>query len=164
MGIRRPVGILLVSLATVLTACDDFTAIGTGVGSLEPSPFVRASLLPPTLGFTSIAGFRCPTIAPFLSQFSLLIDQRGGTDLFLDQVNFRFGDRSGRLSPRQLTRSDLTRMFGTTLVPGGATRTFDFEPRFGCEFLSVPNLLFIDLSTLHRDGVRHQSTLTATLK
>jgi hypothetical protein len=164
MSIRRPAGILLVSLATMLTACDDFNATGTGIGMAAPSPFVSAGLFPPTLGFTSVPGFRCPAIAPFLSTFSLFIDQRSGTDIFLDQINFQFGDRSGRQSPLQLSRSDLTLMFGTTFVPAGATRTFDFRPQFGCEFLSVPQLLFIDLTTLNRAGIRHQTTLTATLQ
>jgi hypothetical protein len=107
---------------------------------------------------------RCPSIAPFLASFSLFIDQRSGSDIFLDEINFHFGDGSGRRSPLQLTRSDLTRMFGTTFVAAGATRTFDFSPQFGCGLVSVPSLLFIDLTTLNRGGVRHQSTLTATLR
>jgi len=170
MSIRRPAGILLVALATVLTACDDFKATGVGIGLPVPaplvgaSPIVGASLLPTIIDFTSVVGSRCPSVAPFLSSFSLFIDQRSGTDIFLDQINFQFGDRSGRRSPLQLTRSDLTLMFGTTFVPGGATRTFDFRPQFGCEFVSMPSVLFIDLTTLNRSGVRHQSTLSATLK
>ena len=120
MSLRRFAGLLIVSLAPILAACDDFKATGIGVGLLAPSPSVRASLLPPTLGFTSVPGFRCPGIAPFLSPLSLFIDQRGGTDIFLDQITFQFGDRSGRRSALQLTGHDLTGMFGTTLVPAGA--------------------------------------------
>jgi hypothetical protein len=170
MSIGRPAGILLVSLATALSGCDDNgTRIGFGsAGPAAPfvgaSPFVGATLLPSTIGFTSVAGSRCPSIAPFLASFSLFIDQRSGSDIFLDEINFHFGDRSGRRSPLQLTRSDLARMFGTTFVSAGATRTFDFSPQFGCGLVSVPSLLFIDLTTLNRGGVRHQSTLTATLR
>jgi len=170
MSICRPAGILLVSLATVLTGCEDNgTRIGFGLaGPAAPfvgaSPLVGATLVPSTIGFTSVTGSRCPSIAPFLASFSLFIDQRSGTDLFLDHVTFHFGDHSGRRSPSQLTRTDLMGMFGTTFVPAGATRTFDFNAPFGCGLLSVPSLLFVDLITLNRSGVRHQSTLTATLR
>ena len=165
MNVHRPAGILLVSLATLLTACENEKGTRIRFGLAEPSPpFVGASLFPSTIGFTSIAGSRCPSIAPFLASFSLFIDQRSGSDIFLDEINFHFGDRSGRRSPLQLTRSDLTQMFGTTFVSAGATRTFDFSSQFGCGLVSVPSLLFIDLTTLNRGGVRHQSTLTATLR
>lgn len=165
MSIRRAAGILLVSLATAVAGCEDDKGTGIGVGLGGPSaPFVGASVSPSTISFTSVAGSRCPSIAPFLSSFSLFIDQRSGTDIFLDHLSFEFGDGSGRRSPFQLSRSDLTRTFGSTLVPRGATRAFDFRPQFGCGFLTAPSLLLIDLTTLNRSGVRHQSTLTATLR
>jgi hypothetical protein len=49
---------------------------------------------------------------------------------------------------------------GASLLPP----TIDFRPQFGCEFLTVPSMLFIDLTTLNRSGVRQQSTLSATLR
>lgn len=168
MGIHRAAGILIVSLATLLTACED--GGGTRFGFAAPTapfsglPFVNASLFPPTIGFTSVAGFRCPTTAPFFSSFSLFIDQSDGVDIFLDQVRFQFADDGGRRSSLLLARADLAAMFGSTLVAGGASRTFDFRSQFGCGLLSLPSSLFVDFVTLNRLGVSHQSTLNAVLR
>lgn len=168
MRVHRTVGVLVASLAAVLAGCENGHGVRIGFNTTAPfvgaSPVVGASLFPQTIGFMSVPGSRCPTIAPFLSSFSLFIDQRGGSDIFLDQVVFQFADRSGHRSPTQFRRDDLTRMFGTTFVGAGATRSFDFTSQFGCGFLSVPSLLYIDLITLNRSGVTHQSTLTATLR
>ena len=166
MRIHRALGMLIVSLATMLTACDDG---GRGFGARTapfagPSPFAGASLFPQTIGFSSVSEFRCPSIAPFFTSFSLFIDQRGGSDVFLDQVHFQFGDHGGNRSPLLLSRSDLTAMFGSTLVPGGGTRTFAFKPQFGCGLATVPSNLFVDFITLNRSGVAHPSTLTAVLR
>src|SRR5262245_42671298 len=156
MRIHRAAGILVVSLATIAAGCegDHGTGIGFSTGSapfVAASPIVGATLVPRTIGFTPVAS-RCPSIGPFLSSFSLFVDQRTSSDIFLDHIDLQFADHSGRRSALQFTHSDLTQMFGTTLVSAGAARTFDFSARFGCDFVSVPAVLIIDLVTLTRSG------------
>ena len=169
MNSLRP-GVLIVSLALLFVACENGKRVRVSASLTAPSPFgapapfAGASLLPATIGFTSVPVFNCPSLAPFFSNFSLFVDQRSGSDIIIDHVVFQFIDRSDRRSSLPLTRSDLSTMFGTTEVPAGATRTFRFNPRFGCGFLSVPSLLVIDLSILNRSGVRHRSTMTAAIR
>ncbi len=172
MSIHRPAGALILSLAIAFAACDDdyYRRVRVRASLNEPSafgppaPFAGASVFPSTIGFTAVPVFRCPSISPFSSTFSLFIDQRGGSDVFLDDIVFVFVDVSDHRSPLQLTRGDLTTMFGSTLVSAGATRTFRFSPQFGCGFISVPSLLVIDLSVLNRSGVSHRNRLTAFVR
>ena len=168
MRIHRPAGVLIVSLGLLFAACDELKLGGTATLAPSPfgppAPFAGASLHPATIGFTSVPAFRCPSIEPFFSTFSLFVDRRSSSDIFMDHVVFEFVDGAGRRSPLQLTRGELTSMFGTTLVAGGATRTFHFSPRFGCGFSSLPTLLVVDLSFLNRSGSRHRSTLTASVR
>jgi hypothetical protein len=169
MHVHTPAGVLGVSLAVLFAACESggrtqtnaFTAPSPFGGT---APFVGTSVVPTTVRFTSVPAFRCPRIAPFTSAFSLVIDRHRGPDIFLDRVAFRFVDGSGLPSPLQLTRSDLVGQFGTTLVPGGTSRTFAFRPQFGCGFISAPSTLFIELSFLDRRGVAQESFLTASLQ
>jgi hypothetical protein len=170
MNLHGPAGALIVSLAVLVAACDSksstpnrsaFTAPSPFGG---PAPFVGASLASDTIGFTSVTTFGCPWIAPFTTSFSVLVDQRSRSDIFMDRASLRFVDGSGLPSPLELTRADLTGMFGTTLVPGGTTRRFEFEPDFGCGFVSVPTSLFVELLFLDRNGARHNSRLTATVR
>ena len=167
MKVHRRAGILVGSLAIVFAACDSDIRVRTSLAAPSPfgpsAPFAGASL-PATIDFRAVSAFSCPSIAPFFSTFSLFIDRRGADDIFVDQATFQFVDRAGRRSEHVLTRSDFATRFGTTLVRGGETRTFDFNPTFGCGFISVPSLLVIDLSILNRGGVRRVSTLSAALR
>ena len=163
--------VLIGSLAILVAACDSdgtrlrvqgaFTA-PTTFG--DPAPFVGASLHPATIRFARVPAFFCPLTPPFTAQFSLLIDPRGRADFFVDRIGLRFLDGTGRASPFQLTSGDLFRQFGSTLVPGGTAQTFDFHPRFGCGFASIPAILFIEVELRERSGRTHIRTLSADLR
>ena len=164
-------GLLIGSLAILLAACDDDGTRLRVQGALTaptafgaPAPFVGASLDPAAIRFARVPAFFCPLTPPFTARFSLLIDPRGRADVFVDRIGLRFLDGTGRASPFQLTSGDLFRQFGTTLVPGGAVRTFDFHPQFGCGFASIPALLFIEVELRERDGRTHIKTLSADLR
>jgi hypothetical protein len=168
MNVHRRASLLVGSLAIVFAACDSDFRVRTSLAAPSPfgppAPFAGGASLPATIDFRAVSAFSCPSIGPFFSTVSLFIDRRGADDIFVDQLTFQFLDRSGRRSQHQLTRTDLATRFGTTLVSGGQTRTFDFNPTFGCGFISVPSLLVIDLSILNRGGVRQGSTLSAALR
>ena len=167
MNVHRHAGLLVAALAILCAACDSdirMRASGAAPSPFGPSAAFAGASLPATIDFRTVSVFNCPTIAPFFSTVSLFIDRRGADDIFVDRLIFQFVDRAGRRSQQQLTRTDLAAMFGTTLVRGGQTRTFDFTPTFGCGFISVPSLLMIDLSILNRGGVRRGSTLSAAFR
>jgi hypothetical protein len=170
-SVRRGVVVLFAAVASTATAaCDrenrgSFDAAFTGPSPFgPPAPFVGAQVRPNTVAFTAVQSFSCPLIPPFTTSFAVLVDQRGEPDLFMDAAAFRFIDGSGRSSPLQLDRRDLTRMFGTTTVPSGTRRTFDFHPQFGCGFSTVPSALVIDVFFLDGNGARHLRTLNAAFR
>ena len=173
MNIPRAAVVLLLSLASLFAACDDDHHVRVTASVVGPTPFERrapfggpvfagATFFPTTLAFTTVPIFNCPTIAPFFSTVTLVIDARSGPDVFVDVVVFDFVDRFGLRSPVTFTRADLDGLFGTTLVVANTSRNFPFTPRFGCGFVSVPSQLFVDLTFVNRDGVRRGSALTAS--
>jgi hypothetical protein len=127
------------------------------------APFVGASTRPTTIGFTTVPAFACPLISPFASGFTLIIEQRSGSDLTLNRARFRFVDGTGLPSPVDLARSDLVGRFGSTIVPNGRTRGFDFDLQFGCGFASIPSSVVIDVFLLDSLGTTHQRTVTASI-
>ena len=105
--------------------------------------------------------FGCPSAAPFVTSFSLLIDQRDGIDVFVHEVGFRFVDAAGFDSPLIFRESDLATRFGSTLLVAGTSRTFAFQPRFGCGLSSTPHLMIVRLVLLDRNRRTHERTLMA---
>jgi hypothetical protein len=172
MTVHRLVGGLLVGAVAVLAgACEDsdwqkhksahfFEPSPPFVGT---SPFVGTQVLPTTIGFATVPFVNCPFVAPFTSNFSLVVDQRSGSDLFLDHAFFRFVDGLGLPSPLDLTRPDLVGMFGSTLVPSGVVRTFRFQPQFGCGFVSVPTSVFINMTFVDRAGTKRHHKTSASM-
>ncbi len=157
--------VLAVMLALGVAACDPVDVpAGT---ALAPSPFsssfIGATLVPPTIAVVPVPIFGCPHVAPFLSTFSLVIDQRRGPDVFFHEADFRFVDISGLTSPLFFDRSGLARMFGTTLISAGTTRSFAFQPAFGCGFISTPRSLSVRLLFLDRGGSALTRTVTAQI-
>jgi hypothetical protein len=157
--------VLAVALALGVGACDPVDV--PGGAALAPSPFsssfIGAMLVPETLAFVSVPIFGCPHVAPFRSSFSLVIDQRRGPDVFFHEAELRFVDVSGVASPLFFDRSGLARMFGTTLVSAGTTRSFAFQPAFGCGFVSTPRSLSARLLFLDRGGSALARTVTAQI-
>jgi hypothetical protein len=117
--------------------------------------------MPPTIPFHILPVFGCPSASPFETSFSLVIDQRDGIDVSVHEVGFRFIDSSGFDSPLILGQRDLAALFGSTLVAGGTSRTFPFQPRFGCGLSSTPRSMVMRLLLFDRHGRSHERTLTA---
>jgi hypothetical protein len=173
MTVQRAAAVLLASLACGFAACDDDHDVRVRASVTGPTPFERrapfggpgitgVAIFPANIAFTAVPIFRCPTIAPFFSTVTLAIEERSGSDLFVDVVVFDFVDRFGFRSPLTFTRPDLTALFGSTLVVANTSRNFPFTTHFGCGFRSVPSQLFVDLTFVNRDGVRRGSALTAS--
>ena len=62
-----------------------------------------------------------------------MIGANGGTDMFLHDMQLQFFDIAGvRGGSRSITSSELTTLFGSTLIPASGTRTFPVSLPFGC--------------------------------
>jgi hypothetical protein len=164
---NRVVSVVLLCVASVCAAaCDDgvrgtFTNFG---GVVSPS-FARPTIgtLPRSLTPVPVAGFRCPLVQPFGTVFDLVVDGHGSSDLFLDQVAFRFIDGSGvGFSPLPFTAADLRGLFGDTIIIAGTTRPFRFRPQFGCG-IGRPHTMTATIGLADRSGTRQEVTLTAPI-
>jgi hypothetical protein len=157
--------IAALSLAVVLTACDD-NMVPKGVGLAAPSvaAAIDARIQPQVVPFTLLTGFSCPALQPFTTAFDLVVQERLGRDLFLDQVSLHFLDGTNLgASPMVLPRADLNRLFTSTLVNARATRFFRFAPQFGCG-IGVPQVLIVEAFFLDRFNTRLTSTARATIQ
>jgi hypothetical protein len=146
--LSRLVVLLLAALAAA--ACDDMTgsarlvsapsAFSSG-GFGPPAPFSGVSVAPATLPIVRLPHVRCPESSPFSTNLVLIVNQGGAPDAFLVQADFRFFDRTGLVSPAVFAQTDLSSMFGTTLVRADSSRRFEFALRFGCGLSFAPHSL-----------------------
>jgi hypothetical protein len=165
--IRRLTFGLILALAISVAGCgegDDRVGAVIAGGFFAPSPVFNASLLPSTIPLQPLPVFGCPFTGPFASAFTIVIDQRAGSDVFLHEVGFRFLDAAGFASPLLFNRGDLTGLFGTTLVPFGTTRGFSFRPQFGCGLLTAPRWLAVRLLLQDRRGGLFTHNFTGTIR
>ena len=146
-----PATLLLTLLAAA--ACDDDGMRGTFVarGVSAPSPSVSALVVPSTLPFQILPVAGCPFAPPYGSTFSLVIDG-GGFDLLLYEAAFRFLDRSGRASPLTFSQADLSLLFGSTAIASRSSRTFAFQPQFGCGLTGAPHSMSARIVLVDRHG------------
>jgi hypothetical protein len=169
--LRRIRNIIVLIMPLAFAACDSQPAMFVGSAITSPSkvPITQPSnvfnispmLVPSTIPFHTLPVFGCPSASPFATSFSLIIDQRDGHDVFVHEVGFRFVDTSGFDSPLIFRQSELATLFGSTLIVAGTSRTFSFQPRFGCGLSSTPRLMVTRLLLLDRNGRTHERTLTA---
>jgi hypothetical protein len=161
---------LFASLA--LTACDSSEADGTalvtapsaftGSGAFgEPAPFSGPALAASKVRLVRFPHARCPDASPYGTNLVLIVNQNGAPDAFLIQADFRFFDSTGLVSPAVFAQTDLSAMFGTTLVPAGTSRQFEFAPRFGCGLSFAPHSVSARFVTRDHLGARHERTLEA---
>ena len=163
------IGVLIWPLA--LVSCDTGPArlVGrgisgpSGISTTQPSGVFNISpmLVPSAIPFHTLPVSGCPSLSPFGTSFSLILDQRAGVDVFLHEVGFNFFDGAGFNSPLIFRRSDLATRFGSTLVVGGTSREFAFQPRFGCGLSATPELMILRLLLLDQNGRTHERTLRA---
>jgi len=169
--LRRIGNVIVLIVPFALASCDSQPTMLLNSAITRPSDVpvpqppngfnISPMLVPPMIPFHILPVFGCPLTSPFATNFSLVIDQRDGIDVFVHEVGFRFVDGTGFDSPLILGQSDLATLFGTTLVVAGTSRTFPFQPRFGCGLSSTPRLMIMRLLLLDRLGRRHERTLTA---
>jgi hypothetical protein len=168
----RRIGNVIVLIAPLaLASCDSQPAMLFGSAITRPSNAsvpppsngfnISPMLVPSTIPFHILPVFGCPSASPFMTSFSLVIDQRDGIDVFVHEVGFRFVDGAGFDSPLTLGHGDLATLFGSTLVVAGTSRTFAFQPRFGCGLSSTPHVMVLRLLLHDRNGRPHERTLTA---
>lgn len=169
--LRRIGNVIVLIVPVALASCDSQPTMLSGSAITRPSNAtspqppngfnISPALVPPTIPFHILPVFGCPSSSPFETSFSLVIDQRDGIDVFVHEVGFRFIDGAGFDSPLMLGQRDLAALFGSTLVVGGTSRTFPFQPRFGCGLSSTPRLMVMRLLLFDRHGRSHERTLTA---
>lgn len=155
---------VIVVIALTLTACDSDGRKLTATAFLgAPSPIVSAHLSPATLPLVSVAGFGCPFLQPFLTEFDLIVDGRG-SDFMLDSVGFDFDAAGFMVPPLQLTLVDLRARFGDTLIRAGSSRAFRLSQPFGCGLARAPRSLGVRGTLLAVGGATHQFSLVAPIR
>ena len=169
--LRRIGNVIVLIVPVALASCDSQPTMLLGSAITRPSDApapqppngfnISPMLVPPMIPFHILPVFGCPSTSPFATNFSLVIDQRDGIDVFLHEVGFRFVDGAGFDSPLILGQNALATLFGSTLVAAGTSRAFPFQPRFGCGLSSAPRSMILRLLLLDRLGRSHERTLTA---
>ena len=75
----------------------------------------------------------CPFTSPFLVPASVVIRADGASDLLLREMQLRFVDLAGVTGAfRTINGTELTTLFGSTLIPAFGTRTFPVSLPIGC--------------------------------
>jgi hypothetical protein len=122
--------IAMVVAAVAMAACDRTTNSSGTVIVFDPTPAIAAQISPQVLPLFPGSTPSCPSGASFTTGFDLIV-QSGRADVFIDQVDLRVIDETGRGGPSlTIPRSQLTSMFGSRRVVG--TRAFLFRPEFTC--------------------------------
>jgi hypothetical protein len=154
----------LVAFAGVATAaCDDGNNTGTALvrGVSSPSAVVSALVVPSTaLPFQILPVSGCPFAPPFGSRFAIRVDG-GGVPLILNDAAFQFFDARGFASSIFFSRQELTVLFGSTTIAAHGSRTFAFQPRFGCGFAGTPHLMSGRIGLIGPDGDSLMRTVKA---
>lgn len=128
-----------------------------------PSAPSSAAIVPRTLGWTAVAlPSGCAARTGFATDFNLVVDQRHGGDVSVNEVRLQFSDVVGGFSapPMLFTPADLTGQFGNARVQGGSLRSFGFRPQFGCGF-SHPRQMVGTIVLIDASGLSHESSITA---
>jgi hypothetical protein len=169
--LRRIGNVIVLIVPLALASCDGQPARLVGSGITTPSKAsipqpanvfnISPMLVPSTIPFHTLPASGCPSASPFVARFSVIIDQQDGIDVFVHEVGVRFVDGAGFESALIFGDSDLATRFGSTLVIAGTSRTFAFQPRFGCGLRSTPHVMVVRLLLLDRNRRPHERTLMA---
>jgi hypothetical protein len=105
----------------------------------------------------------CPARPPFRAPITLIARGDADSDLFLNEVQMQFVDRTGRFGGSMvLAGSQLAERFGSTRIPPLGTRSFPVVFPFGCtgERAGTLNIL---VSTGDASGRRRSSSISARI-
>ena len=141
--------IAIVVVAFVAVACENTTSGSRANIFFSPTAAIAAQILPQTLPFAAVTT-ACAVGPVFTTGFDLVIAQTGAVDVFVDRVTLHLLDGSNVGGPSiTFPRSQLTAMFGSTLVAG--TRAFSFRPQFAC-LLRRPGSITADVLLMGAEG------------
>lgn len=175
LPVRAPVAVLVCGFAIALAACNSDpgtrpTGItsGNGGGSIGSSTQSVAGIILspipiPLVPAPVFSGPGCPVVQPFSTSFALVISGQPET-ITLDQVTFHFIDGSNAGgSPLLMSAADLSARFGNTAVTSGTSRSFEFQPSFGCG-LTTPQALGLTVVLLKSRGQAQNVTMTVPIR
>jgi hypothetical protein len=141
--------IAIVVAALVAVACENTTSGSRANIGFSPTAAIAAQILPQTLPFAAVTT-ACAVGPVFTTGFDLVIAQTGAVNVFVDRVTLHLLDGSNVGGPSiTFPRSQLTAMFGSTLLAG--TRVFSFLPQFAC-LLRRPGSITADVLLMDAEG------------
>lgn len=147
--------LLCVSLTALLSyGCDDGNTTRIGPSSVKSDTrFISSSVsVANEVAIVPVPAAFCPFISPFLVPASVVIRADGASDLLLREMQLRFVDLAGVTGAfRTINRTELTTLFGSTLIPAFGTRTFPVSLPIGCVGGST-GTLFIQVSAFDVAG------------
>lgn len=150
------VAVALVTVSAI--ACDGFV----GVITLAPTGLVVVVIDPPVVVRQPYLAPGCPTVVP-IGSFQLVVRQPA-EELSLHALTLRFMDGTGASSdPVSYGFSEITTMFGSTLVAQGAMRTFNFSVPYGCH-PAAPTTMSARAAMVTRSGRTIESDATAAFR
>jgi len=141
--------IAIVVVALVAVACENTTSGRHADIGFSPTAAIAAQILPQTLPFAAVTT-ACAVGPVFTTAFDLVIAQTRAVNVFVDRVTLHLLDGSNVGGPLiTFPRSQLTAMFGSTLLAG--TRAFSFRPQFACG-LRRPGSIAADVLLMDAEG------------
>jgi hypothetical protein len=141
--------IAIVVAALVAVACENTTSGSRANIGFSPTAAIAAQILPQTLPFAAVTT-ACAVGPVFTTGFDLVIAQTGAVNVFVDRVTLHLLDGSNVGGPSiTFPRSQLTAMFGSTLLAG--TQVFSFQPQFAC-LLRRPGSITADVLLMDAEG------------
>ena len=139
MLINRALPIAFAAVSALTGSACEEGAVRTSIGpshlALDARFVSRAvSIEPNVLRARSVHDGACPTRQQFTLPFDLFVRAEGASALSVSEVRVRLSDRRGRRRlERAFAGTRLVGLFGSTLVPPFARRTFPFAFPLGCE-------------------------------
>jgi len=153
--------IAIVVVALVAVACENTTSGRRADIGFSPTAAIAAQILPQTLPFAAVTT-ACAVGPVFTTAFDLVIAQTRAVNVFVDRVTLHLLDGSNVGGPLiTFPRSQLTAMFGSTLLAG--TRAFSFRPQFACG-LRRPGSIAADVLLMDAEGNVQSVTVNAVFQ
>ena len=138
MSVSRTIRVIASFVFAALSsyACDDGNDTRINPTRVDPNArFVNSAIAVRQVEVNPIvvAGGLCPLVPPLLAPFDLVVTADRTSDVSLRQVQLQFVDLFGTSGGfRSIDELELTRLFGSTLVPALGTRAFPLTLPFGC--------------------------------
>jgi hypothetical protein len=120
-------------------ACNDDPVHYSGITTAAPVVVVTTAISPSLIGLTSLSGFQCSG-SVFTASFNLVVGA-GSQNVTMNELTLHLLDGTNVGGPSvTIPSSQLITLFGTTVIPGGASREFALQPVFPCT-VTQPNSL-----------------------